>query len=110
MHVLVVADMEGAAGITDHRECWPVFPHYWRTGRQHLTADVAAVAAGLFAGGATAVTVIHTAKMSGRTCWPRRSRLGSRLHTTDRGMRGGRQGMTRRFTLAFMPAVAHPPS
>lgn len=67
MHVLLIADMEGAAGIIDHRECWPVFPHYWRTGRQHLTADVAAAATGLFAGGATAVTVADT---HGKDIWP----------------------------------------
>ena len=57
MRVLVQADMEGAAGIADFRECFPYFPAYWRHGRRKLTADVAAAVEGLFAGGATAVVV-----------------------------------------------------
>jgi D-amino peptidase len=57
MRVLVQADMEGAAQITDHRECWPVCPEYWRTGRGKMTADAAAAAEGLFDGGAAEVVI-----------------------------------------------------
>ena len=52
MRVLVLADMDGVAQITDRRECWPACPEYWRTGRGKATADAAAAAAGLLVGGA----------------------------------------------------------
>jgi D-amino peptidase len=57
MRVLVQADMDGVAQLTDHRECWPVCLEYWRTGRAKTTADAAAAAEGLVAGGATEVVV-----------------------------------------------------
>ena len=57
MRVVLQADMEGIAQIADYRECFPVYAEYWRTGRPKMTADVAAAAAGLFEGGATAVVI-----------------------------------------------------
>lgn len=57
MRVLLIADMEGVSWITDHRECWPCFPEYWRTGRRRMTADVVAAASGLLEGGASEVVV-----------------------------------------------------
>ena len=57
MRALVLADMDGVAQITDRRECWPACPEYWRTGRGKATADAAAAAAGLLAGGATEVVI-----------------------------------------------------
>jgi D-amino peptidase len=57
MHVVLQADMDGVAQITDYRECFPVYPAYWQTGRRRMTADVAAAAEGLFDGGASAVTI-----------------------------------------------------
>lgn len=59
MRILLWTDMEGMAQVTDHRECWPVFPHYWHTGRRKFTADVVAASAGLLAGGATEVVVVN---------------------------------------------------
>jgi D-amino peptidase len=59
MRVLLWTDMEGMAQVTDHRECWPVFPHYWQAGRRKFTADVVAAATGLLAGGATEVVVVN---------------------------------------------------
>ena len=57
MRVLLLTDMEGVSTITDTRECWPVFPEYWRTGRAKMTAEVVAVTTGLLQGGATAVLI-----------------------------------------------------
>lgn len=57
MRVLLQTDMEGVSRITDPRECWPVFPEYWQTGRRKLTADVLAAARGLLDGGARRVVV-----------------------------------------------------
>ncbi len=57
--VLLIADMEGTSGITDYRECWPVFTQYWESGRQHMMADVIAAAQGLLDGGATGVLIVN---------------------------------------------------
>lgn len=58
MRVLIIADGEGISQIVDHRECWPAFPQYWRTGRTKFTADVSAAASGLLDGGADEVIVL----------------------------------------------------
>lgn len=60
MRVLMTTDMEGVSQITDHRQCWPAFPAYWREGRELYTAEVAAAAAGLLEGGASAVGIADT--------------------------------------------------
>ena len=60
MRVLMTTDMEGVSQITDHRHCWPAFPEYWREGRDLYTAEVAAAAAGLLDGGASAVGIADT--------------------------------------------------
>lgn len=57
--VLLIADMEGISGITDYRECWPVFTEYWETGRQKMMADIVAAAQGLTDGGATGVLLVN---------------------------------------------------
>ncbi len=57
--VLLLADMEGVSQIDDFRECWPIYPEYWQTGRQKMTADVAAAAQGLLDGGVTEVGVVN---------------------------------------------------
>lgn len=57
--VLLVADMEGTSWIDDYRECWPVYPEYWNTGRVKLLADISAAAQGLLDGGATEVGLIN---------------------------------------------------
>lgn len=67
MRVLLIADMEGVSWITDHRECWPCFPEYWRTGRRRMTADVVAAASGLLKGGASEVVVQNAHGLGG---WP----------------------------------------
>lgn len=67
MRVLLAADMEGSSWITNHRECWIVFPEYWQTGRARMTADVVAAARGLLEGGATQVIV---ANLHGPGGWP----------------------------------------
>lgn len=67
MRVLLVVDMEGVSQITDVRECWPVYPEYWRTGRRKMTADVVAAAQGLLDGGATTVAVRNE---HGTRTWP----------------------------------------
>ena len=59
MRVSLWVDMEGAARIEDHRECWPPFPQYWESGRAKLTDDVVAAASGLLDGGATEVAVVN---------------------------------------------------
>lgn len=67
MRVLLIADMEGTSRITDHRECWPCFSDYWRTGRRRMTADVVAAASGLLEGGASEVVVQNAHGLGG---WP----------------------------------------
>lgn len=57
--VLLLADMEGVSQIDDIRECWPIYSEYWCSGRQKMTADVAAAAQGLLDGGATEVGVVN---------------------------------------------------
>jgi len=59
MRVLLWTDMDGMSRIADHRECWPLFPQYWQTGRRKFTDEVVAAAAGLLDGGATAVFVVN---------------------------------------------------
>lgn len=69
MHVALVFDMEGTSHIDDIREPLPIYPAYWRSGREKLTNDVVAAARGLLDGGATEVVVInhHGAGSEG---WP----------------------------------------
>src|SRR5690606_36348663 len=57
--VLLLADMEGISWIDDYRQCWPIYPEYWQTGRATMTADVAAAARGLLDGGASEVLVVN---------------------------------------------------
>jgi D-amino peptidase len=49
--------MEGISQITSFRELWPEYSEYWDTGKEATTADALAAIDGLFAGGATAITV-----------------------------------------------------
>ena len=58
MRIILFADMEGITHITDYRECFPVFPQYWQTGRDIFTEEVVAAAQGLLSGGASSVTVV----------------------------------------------------
>lgn len=58
MRVALSVDMEGAAGITDMRECIAACREYWERGKGLLEADVAAAAEGLLAGGAGEVVVL----------------------------------------------------
>jgi D-amino peptidase len=58
MRVALSVDMEGAAGITDMRDCLAACREYWRRGKRLLEADVAAAAEGLLAGGATEIVVL----------------------------------------------------
>ena len=62
MHVVVFADIEGAFGVWRMRQCRMGTPE-WQYGRQCLTADVNAVVAGAFDGGADQVTVKDTHQM-----------------------------------------------
>jgi D-amino peptidase len=57
MRVLIQADMEGVAQITDARQVLPFWIDYWETGRRYLTEEVAAAALGLLAGGVSEVVV-----------------------------------------------------
>ena len=59
MRVLLWTDMEGMSGITDHRQCWPVFEQYWQTGRRAFTDEITAAATGLLNGGASGVFVVN---------------------------------------------------
>ncbi|MBL8958609.1 MAG: M55 family metallopeptidase, partial [Gemmatimonadetes bacterium] len=58
LRVLVYHDMEGLAGQDDYRTFNYSHPEHYPKGRALLAADVNAVVDGLFAGGATAVTII----------------------------------------------------
>jgi D-amino peptidase len=59
MRVVLWMDMEGAAQVVDHRECWPAFPQYWQSGRRAITDETAAAARGLLDGGASEVLVVN---------------------------------------------------
>jgi D-amino peptidase len=58
LRVLVYHDMEGLAGQDDYRTFNYSHPEHYPKGQAFLAADVNAVVDGLFAGGATAVTII----------------------------------------------------
>jgi D-aminopeptidase len=58
MRVVLSADMEGISQISSLREILATCPEYWDAGRAKLTADVAAAAEGLLAGGADEVVVL----------------------------------------------------
>jgi D-aminopeptidase len=58
MLVALSADMEGISGLSDPREIIAFGRPYWLTGRRRLTADVAAAARGLLAGGADVVVIL----------------------------------------------------
>jgi D-amino peptidase len=85
--VLVFYDMEGASGI-DKGDMFDVRQTAaFELGRQHLTADVNAVIAGLFDGGVAGVDVFNTHGSGGDTLVPRRA-LDSRARIlTRRGPR-----------------------
>jgi len=57
MRVLIQADMEGVAHITDAHQVLPFWVDYWETGRTYLTEEVTAAALGLQAGGISDVVV-----------------------------------------------------
>lgn len=69
MRVVIVCDMEGTAQIEGYTETVPIYPEYWRSGRQKLTSDVVAAALGLIDGGASEVAVINH-HGAGETGWP----------------------------------------
>ena len=58
MRVVLSADMEAVAQISDVREVLACRPEYWETGRRYLTDDVVAAATGLLEGGASEVVVL----------------------------------------------------
>ena len=58
MRVVLSADMEAISGITGVRQILGSCAEYWESGRQHMTDDVVAAAAGLLEGGATEVVVL----------------------------------------------------
>jgi D-amino peptidase len=57
MRVLIQADMEGVAHITNERQVLPFWMDYWETGRTYLTEEVTAAALGLLTGGIRDVVV-----------------------------------------------------
>jgi D-amino peptidase len=58
MRVVLSADMEAVAHISDVREVLACRPEYWEVGRRRLTEDVVAAAAGLLDGGASEVILL----------------------------------------------------
>jgi D-amino peptidase len=57
VNVLVATDMEGIAGIEDHRECLPSHPGAYSRGRRLMTDEVLAVVAALREGGVEQIGV-----------------------------------------------------
>lgn len=58
LRVMILADMEGAAGIDDYRMTTVDHPERYAEGRRQITADVNAAIAGLKAAGVTDIVVI----------------------------------------------------
>ena len=58
LRVMILADMEGAAGIDDYRMTTVDHPERYAEGRRQVTADVNAVIAGLKAAGVTDIVVV----------------------------------------------------
>jgi D-aminopeptidase len=58
MRVVLSADMEAVAHISDVREVLACRPEYWEIGRRRLTEDVVAATAGLLDGGASEVILL----------------------------------------------------
>ena len=69
MRVAIVFDMEGTSHIRGLCELYPMYPEYWRGGRQKLTNDVIAAARGLIDGGAQEVVVVNH-HGAGEVEWP----------------------------------------
>jgi D-amino peptidase len=57
-HYIVLADLDGAAGVRNPHECYPNFHEYTQYGVPNMAADANAAARGLLKGGADAVTVV----------------------------------------------------
>jgi D-amino peptidase len=57
-HFIVLADLDGAAGVRNPHECYPNFSEYTQYGVPNMAADANAAARGLVAGGAEKVTVV----------------------------------------------------
>ena len=55
--VIILADMEGAAGLGDVKECFPWYPEYHKHGVVQLASDVNAAVKGLRAGGIEDIVV-----------------------------------------------------
>lgn len=62
MRILIIADIEGAVGIYQRRQCHSIKPEY-QQGRICLTKDVNCVVKGVMEGGATSVVVRDTHDM-----------------------------------------------
>ncbi len=75
--VLVVYDLEGAAGVVDDATMDPARPAEFARGRESLIGEVNAVVAGLFDGGASAVDVVNSHGYGGDSLIPR-ARLDAR--------------------------------
>jgi len=92
MQVLLHVDMEGTAGITSYRGLWPAWSEYWEVGRPALTADVAAVVAGLMAGGATAVIIDDQHASGVQNVIPEQLPAGALFLSPDEIWRAQREG------------------
>jgi D-amino peptidase len=87
MDILLIADGEGISQITDHRECWPAYSQYWKSGRKKITNDVVAAAQGLLDGGASHVLVLDGHGLDWNNLipdkFPRRVRLYEKSDSFD---------------------------
>jgi D-amino peptidase len=55
---VVLADLDGAAGVRNPHECFPNYPEFEQYGVPHMAADANAAARGLFKGGASEVVIV----------------------------------------------------
>ena len=75
---VVLADLEGAAGVRNPRECYPNFPEYQQFGVPNQQDDANAAAGGLLEGGASEVVVVD-GHLVGANMLSSRAAPGARL-------------------------------
>src|SRR6266496_5626797 len=68
---VVLADLDGAAGVRNPHECFPNFSEYHEFGIANMEADALSAAAGLVEGGADEVAVVDGHFLGGNLVSPR---------------------------------------
>jgi D-amino peptidase len=110
VRVLVVYDLEGAAGVVDGAAMNPQVPEAFARGRESLVVEVNAVVAGLLDAGATGVDVVNAHGYGGDSLVPRERldpRAGIVARTTPNVAYNPDAGLPRRGYGAVVVVAMH---